>query len=93
MKWLYFVLGVAGALTPTAIFYAVNFDRRIPGSILDTGLLFHSAGLSILFIPLGMGAGVMLAGIIHLAWNRRPGRAAFQGRWATPGPPPASEPE
>ena len=93
MKWLYFVLGVVGTITPTAIFYAVNFDRRIPGSIFDTGLLFHSAGLSILFIPLGMGAGVVLAGIVHFAWNRRPGRTGFRGRWATPGSPPAAGPE
>ena len=75
------------------VMYAVNFDRRIPGSTIDIGLLFHSAGLSILFIPLGMGAGVVVAGIIQLAWNRRPGRSGFQGRWAAADSPPTAGPE
>lgn len=89
MKWVYFGLGIVGALTPMGVLYALNFDRRIPGLLIDMGLLFHSAGLSILFIPLGMGAGVVVAGIIHFAWNRRPGRTGFQGRWAAADSPPA----
>ena len=74
MKWLYFSLGIIGFLAPTGVLYAVNFDRRVPGAIIDLGLLFYSVGLSILFIPLGMGAGLVLALVIHFVWNRRPGR-------------------
>ena len=76
MKWLYFSLGIIGFLAPTGVLYAVNFDRRVPGAIIDLGLLFYSAGLSILFIPLGMGAGLVLALVIHFVWNRRPGRTS-----------------
>ena len=93
MKWVYLGLGIVGTLTPMGVLYALNFDRRIPGLLVDMGLLFHSAGLSILFIPLGMGAGVVLAGIIHFAWNRRPGRTGFHGRWTTPGSPTSAGPE
>jgi cytochrome c biogenesis protein CcdA len=56
------------------VLYAVNYDRRIPGAIIDLGLLFFSAGVSILFIPLGIGAGLLLAAIIHFVWSRVIGR-------------------
>jgi hypothetical protein len=57
-------------LAPVGILYAVNYDRRIPGAAIDLGLLFFSAGLSIIFIPLGIGSGLFLAAIIHFVWNR-----------------------
>ncbi|MDA1219864.1 MAG: hypothetical protein O2909_10530 [Chloroflexi bacterium] len=55
---------------PVGILYAVNFDRRVPGSFIDLGLLFFSAGLSIIFIPLGLVAGLGLAALVHLVWNK-----------------------
>jgi hypothetical protein len=70
MKWLYICLGILGALAPAGLFYAVNYERKIPGTVIDLGLLLFSAGLSILFIPLGVTAGVVLAAIIHVVWNR-----------------------
>ncbi len=69
VKWLYISLGVLGFLAPTVILYAVNFDRRVPGAIVDLGLLFYSVGLSIIFIPLGMGAGLALAVVVHVIWK------------------------
>jgi hypothetical protein len=50
MRWLYICLGILGALAPAGIFYALNYERRIPGAAIDLGLLLFSAGLSILFI-------------------------------------------
>jgi hypothetical protein len=70
MRWLYICLGILGALAPVGILYAVNYERRIPGAVIDLGLLLFSAGLSILFIPIGVTAGVVLAMIIHVVWNR-----------------------
>jgi hypothetical protein len=70
MRWLYICLGTLGALTPVGILYAVNYERRISGAIIDLGLLLFNAGLSILFIPVGVTAGVALTVIIHVVWNR-----------------------
>ena len=85
MKWLCVCLSVIGTLAPTGVLYAVNFDRRVPGAIIDLGLLFYSLGLSIIFIPIGLGSGVVLAIIIHLIWNRLPGRTNNAGRQFRPG--------
>ena len=70
IRWLYICLGTFGALAPVGILYAVNYERRIPGAVIDLGLLLFSAGLSILFIPVGMTIGIALAAIIHLVWSR-----------------------
>lgn len=70
MKQLYICLGVLGMLAPMGVLYALNYDRKVPGAVIDLGLLFFSAGLSILFIPLGIGAGLVLAAVIHFLWNR-----------------------
>ena len=70
VRWLYIGLGLLGAIAPVVILYAVNYERRIPGTFIDVGLLLFSAGVSILFIPIGMTVGVALAVMVHLAWNR-----------------------
>jgi hypothetical protein len=70
MKRLYVCLGFLGMLAPIGVLYAVNYDRKIPGAIIDLGLLFFSAGVSIIFIPLGMSSGLFLAAIIYFIWNR-----------------------
>jgi hypothetical protein len=70
IKLMYLCLGVAGASTPAGVIFVLNVDRRIPGLFIDLGLVFHSVGLSILFIPIGLAAGLALAGIVHLGWNR-----------------------
>ncbi|HEU0020661.1 MAG TPA: hypothetical protein VFR55_03170 [Dehalococcoidia bacterium] len=69
-SWIYIGCAVLGALAPVGIFYLVNYDRRVPGSFIDLGLLLFSAGVSIIFLPLGLGAGLGLAILVHLAWNR-----------------------
>jgi hypothetical protein len=74
MKQLYLCLGFLGMLAPMGVLYAVNYDRKVPGALIDLGLLFFSAGVSILFIPLGIGAGLLLAAIIHFVWSRVIGR-------------------
>jgi hypothetical protein len=70
MKWLYVGLGIVGMLVPVGVVYAVNYDRRIPGAIIDLGLLFFSAGVGIIFIPIGVGLGLALAAVIQAIWNR-----------------------
>ena len=50
------------------VFYAMHYDRRMPGSFLDLGLLIYGAGLSIIFIPIGLFLGIALAAVIHVAW-------------------------
>ena len=75
MRWFYYASATLGALSPTVIFYAMHYDRRVPGTFVDFGLLIYGAGLSIIFIPLGLFLGIALAAVIHLAWtlgsNRR----------------------
>lgn len=75
MRWFYFASATLGALSPTVVFYGMYFDRRIPGTFFDLGLLIYGAGLSIIFIPVGLFLGIALAAVIHLAWtlvlNRR----------------------
>ena len=75
MRWFYFASATLGALSPTIVFYGIHYDRRIPGTFFDLGLLIYGAGLSIIFIPIGLFLGIALAAVIHLAWtlasNRR----------------------
>ena len=71
---MYLCLGFLGMLAPMGVLYAVNYDRKVPGALIDLGLLFFSAGVSILFIPLGIGVGLLLAAIIHFVWSRVIGR-------------------
>ncbi len=66
MKWLYVGMGLLGAISPTAIFYIMHLDRTVPGSIIDVGVLFYGAAVSIIIIPLGLVVGIVLAGAIHL---------------------------
>ena len=69
MHWLYIGLGFLGALSPTVVFYAMHYDRRVPGTFVDLGLLIYGAGLSIIFIPVGLFLGIALAAVIHLVWT------------------------
>jgi len=70
MKWLYICLGSVGMLAPIGVLYAVNYDRRIPGTVIDLGLLFFSTGVSIFFIPIGAGLGLALAAVIQFLWKK-----------------------
>ena len=70
ITWLYICLGALGGLAPVVILYAVNYDRRVPGAFIDLGLLFFSAGVGILLVPVGLGAGVALAALVHWVLNR-----------------------
>ena len=70
MKWLYICLGTVGMLAPIGVLYAVNYDRRIPGTVIDLGLLFFSTGVSIFFIPIGAGLGLALAAVIQILWKK-----------------------
>ena len=69
MRWFYFASAALGALSPTVVFYAMHYDRRMPGSFFDLGLLIYGAGLSIIFIPIGLFLGIALAAVIHVTWN------------------------
>ena len=69
MRWFYFASAALGALSPTVVFYAMHYDRRMPGSFFDLGLLIYGAGLSIIFIPIGLFLGIALAAVIHVAWH------------------------
>ena len=70
MKWLYICIVIIGLLAPIAVIYVVNYDRRIPGTIVDLGLLFFSAGVGVLFIPIGVGAGLGLVVVIQFVWKK-----------------------
>jgi|TARA_B100001971_G_C17754923_1_gene317292 L-asparagine transporter-like permease len=70
MKWLYVGMGILGAISPTAIFYIMHLDRTVPGSIIDVGVLFYGAAVSIIVIPPGIVVGILLAGAIHLVINK-----------------------
>ena len=59
-------MGILGAIAPTATFYIMHLDRTIPGSIIDVGVLFYGAAVSIIIIPLGIVVGILLAGVIHM---------------------------
>ena len=83
MRWFYFASATLGALSPTVAFYAMHYDRRLPGTFFDLGLLIYGAGLSIIFIPIGLFLGIALAAVIHLAWNLASKR---RRRYGSPGP-------
>ncbi|HLF05522.1 MAG TPA: hypothetical protein VI855_09935 [Dehalococcoidia bacterium] len=86
IKWLYLVLAILGGISPVATLYALNSHRGVPGLVIDLGLLIFILGVSFLFIPLGIAAGLGLAVVVHLGWNRV---AAPRGRPGIrlPGPP------
>ncbi len=93
MRWFYFASATLGALSPTIVFYGIHYDRRIPGTFFDLGLLIYGAGLSIIFIPIGLFLGIALAAVIHLVWTlasdrRRPSGSPVPGyrRSAESGP-------
>jgi hypothetical protein len=69
MKWLYIGMGLLGAISPTTIFYIMHLDRTVPGSIIDVGVVFYGAAVSIIIIPLGIVVGILLAGAIHFLIN------------------------
>jgi uncharacterized membrane protein YbaN (DUF454 family) len=72
IKWLYVTLGLVGAFTPVALLYAINHHRRVPGLFIDLGLLIFTFGLSFIFIPIGIAAGLTVAVILHLCWSKLP---------------------
>jgi hypothetical protein len=70
IKWLYLVLAILGSVSPVATLYALNSHRAAPGLFVDLGLLVFILGISFLFIPIGIVAGLGLAFVVHLVWNR-----------------------
>lgn len=70
IKWLYLALAFLGGVAPVVTLYALNSHRGVPGLAVDLGLLIFTLGLSFLFIPIGIVAGLGLATVVHLGWNR-----------------------
>lgn len=69
MKWLYFAMAFLGGAAPVAAIYIANLHRAVPGIPVDLGLLIFVLGLSFLFIPIGIAAGLSLAVVLHLSWR------------------------
>ncbi len=79
MKWLYLGLGMSGAIVPTIWIYVAHLPYAFSALPIDLGLLFFSLGLGLLFSPIGVVAGLIVAAIIHFGWNlksRRSGNPA-----------------
>jgi cytochrome c biogenesis protein CcdA len=70
IKALYLVLGFLGGAAPVAFLYAINSHRAVPGLWVDLGLLGFILGVSIVFIPIGIAAGLAAAALVHWAWSR-----------------------
>lgn len=69
IKWFYFAMALLGGMAPVATLYLLNLHRAVPGLLVDLGLLIFVLGLSFLFIPIGIAAGLALAVVLHLAWG------------------------
>jgi hypothetical protein len=70
IKCLNLVLAILGGVSPVATNYALNSHRGVPGLVVDLGLLIFTLRLSVVFIPIGIVAGLGLAFVVHLGWNR-----------------------
>ena len=71
MKWIYIILGISGGLVPAAYLYARTYagtENQV--GVFDLGLFFLGLGLSFVVMPLGIGAGLLVAGLVHLGLSR-----------------------
>ena len=69
MTWYYVSFGILGALTPIIVFYVVHYDRKIPGTPIDLGLVFYGAGVTVVLIPIGIGFALTLAVVFQFCWR------------------------
>ena len=63
MKWLYIIFGILGGLVPGIYI----FTRFYPNPLLnDLDLVLMSLGIGLLLTPLFMGAGLVVARLVHM---------------------------
>lgn len=70
MKWIYISFGILGGLAPTAYLYARTYasaENKV--GAFDLGLVFLGLGLSFMVMPIGIGAGLLVGGLVHLGWS------------------------
>lgn len=68
MKWLYVGMVLLGAAIPVAWVYLDHLYLAVPGAFIDLGLLLFSFGLALLFIPVGVVGGIVVAGLFQFGW-------------------------
>ena len=68
MKWLYVGMALLGAVIPVAWVYVDHLYLALPGAFIDLGLLLFSFGLALLFIPVGVVGGIVVAGLFQFGW-------------------------
>lgn len=68
MKWLYVGMALLGAVIPVAWVYVGHLYLAVPGAFIDLGLLLFSFGLTLLFIPVGVVGGIVVAGLFQFGW-------------------------
>ncbi len=68
MKWLYVGMALLGAVIPVAWVYLDHLYLAVPGAFIDLGLLLFSFGLALLFIPVGVVGGIVVAGLFQFGW-------------------------
>jgi hypothetical protein len=67
MKWVYLIFAILGGLAPTAYLYARTYaGTESKVGAFDLGLVFLGLGLSFMVMPIGVVAGLMVAGLLHL---------------------------
>ena len=69
VKWLYTGFGFVGALVPVIWIYVSRLPYALPGIPVDLGLLFFAFGIGLLFAPVGVAGGLVVAAIIHFSWS------------------------
>jgi hypothetical protein len=71
MKWLYITFAILGGLAPTAYLYARTYagaENKV--GAFDLGLVFLGVGLSFTVMPIGVVAGLLVGGLVHLGWSQ-----------------------
>lgn len=68
MKWLYVIFGLMGAIVPIIWVYVTHLPHSHVEFSIDLGLLLFSLGLGLIFMPLGVVAGLFIAAAIHFFW-------------------------
>ena len=85
MRWLYIGLAVLGGLAPTIYIYLNAYNNPdYQGGAFDLGLVFLGLGLGFVAVPLGVGAGLLVAASVHIVLyllRGRPGRARGIPDW------------
>jgi hypothetical protein len=71
MKWVYLNFAVLGELALTAYLYAHTYaGAESKAGASDLGLIFLGLGLSFMVMPVGIVAGLLVAGLVHLGLSR-----------------------